>query len=86
MHLAGAVHSPARLNLAIAQRLKSCVSLETQLQGVSKACDVSNGFRFTTPMGFPIALGVEQEAARDVQQSTEPSGGRPWIRGLFRGS
>ena len=67
-----------KLNVVIANRLKSCVaSLETWLRGVSKAClKRQQRIRYTTPMGFPIALGVEQEARRKV--ATTINGSKRW--------
>lgn len=66
-----------KLNVVIAHRLKSCVSVEAWLRSVSKTClKQQQRVRFTTPMGFPIALGVEQEARQKV--STEINGSKRW--------
>ena len=66
-----------KLNVVIAHRLKSCVSMEAWLRSVSKTClKRQTRVRFTTPMGFPIALGVEQEARQRVK--TEISGSKRW--------
>ena len=66
-----------KLNVVIANRLKSCVAVETWLRGVSKAClKRQQRIRYTTPMGFPIALGVEQEARRKV--ATTINGSKRW--------
>ena len=66
-----------KLNVAIAYRLKSCIELETWLRGVSKACmKRQQRIRFTSPMGFPIALGVEQEARQKI--ATTINGSKRW--------
>lgn len=66
-----------KLNLAIGHRLKSCVQVETWLRSISKACmKRQQRIRFTTPMGFPVALGVEQEAKQRVR--TEINGSKRW--------
>ena len=66
-----------KLNLAIGHRLKSCVQVETWLRSISKACmKKQRRIRFTTPMGFPIALGVEQEARQRIR--TEINGSKRW--------
>ena len=66
-----------KLNIAIGHRLKSCVQVETWLRSVSKACmKKQRRIRFTTPMGFPIVLGVEQEARQRVR--TEINGSKRW--------
>ncbi len=66
-----------KLNLAISHRLKSCIQVETWLRSISKACmKRQQRIRFTTPMGFPIALGVEQEARQKVR--TEINGSKRW--------
>ena len=66
-----------KMNLAIGHRLKSCVQVETWLRSVSKACmKRQQRIRFTTPMGFPVALGVEQEARQKVR--TEMNGSKRW--------
>jgi DNA-directed RNA polymerase len=66
-----------KLNVVIAHRLKSCVSVEAWLRSVSKTClKQQQRVRFTTPMGFPIALGVEQETRQRVK--TEINGSKRW--------
>lgn len=66
-----------KLNVVMGSRLKSCVSVEAWLRSVSKAClKQQQRVRFTTPMGFPIALGVEQEARQRVR--TEINGSKRW--------
>lgn len=66
-----------KLNVVIATRLKSCVALETWLRSVSKACmRRQQRIKFHTPMGFPVALGVEQEARTKVP--TVMHGSRRW--------
>ena len=66
-----------KLNVVIAHRLKSCVAMEAWLRSVSKACmKRQQRIRFTSPMGFPIALGVEQEARQKV--STVINGTKRW--------
>ena len=66
-----------KLNVVIAHRLKSCVAVEAWLRSVSKACmKRQQRIRFTTPMGFPIALGVEQEARQKVD--TVINGTKRW--------
>ena len=66
-----------KLNVAIAHRLKSCVAMETWLRSVSKACmKLQQRIRFTSPMGFPIALGVEQESRQKI--ATTINGTKRW--------
>ena len=66
-----------KLNVAIAYRLKSCIQLETWLRSVSKACmKRQQRIRFSTPMGFPVALGVEQEARQKI--ATAINGTKRW--------
>ena len=66
-----------KLNVVIAHRLKSCVAVEAWLRSVSKACmKRQQRIRFTTPMGFPIALGVEQEIRQKV--ATVINGTKRW--------
>ena len=66
-----------KLNVVIGHRLKSCVAVEAWLRGVSKACmRRQRRIQFSTPMGFPIALGVEQEARTKV--TTVINGAKRW--------
>jgi len=67
----------SKLNVVIGHRLKSCVAMETWLRAVSKACmKQQQRIRFNTPMGFPIALGVEQEARTKI--ATVINGTKRW--------
>ena len=66
-----------KLNVVIAHRLKSCVKLETWLRSISRACmKRQRRIRFHSPMGFPLALGVEQEAKQKI--NTHISGSGRW--------
>ena len=67
----------SKLNVVIGHRLKSCVAMESWLRAVSRACmKHQQRIRFMTPMGFPIALGVEQEARTKV--ATVINGSKRW--------
>lgn len=66
-----------KLNIVIANRLKSCVALDAWLRGVSKACmKRQQRIKFYMPMGFPLALGSELEAKQKI--ATVINGTRRW--------
>ena len=66
-----------KLNVVIGYRMKSCVAMEAWLRAVSKACmKRQRRIRFNAPMGFPIALGSQQEARAKI--STRINGSKRW--------
>ena len=66
-----------KLNLVIAERMRSCIELQAWLKALSKACmKRQQRIRFHTPMGFPVSLGVEQEKRSKI--STTINGTKSW--------
>ena len=66
-----------KLHLVIAERMRSCIELQSWLKAVSKACmKRQQRIRFHTPMGFPVSLGVEQEKRTKIQ--TAINGSKRW--------
>lgn len=66
-----------KLNIAIGAELKSCVELEKWLRKVSALCvKKQKRIEWTSPLGFPIALGNELERQQKVR--TDLHGARRW--------
>ena len=68
-----------KLGVLIGAELKSCVEVETWLRNVSKACVKEQQLiRWTSPMGFPMALGAQVEEKQ--RTNTTLHGARRWKR------